>query len=119
MVKRTVALFGLYMLTPLLVGALGVSVLRGLACAEPGWKWIGGDASPSGWVTVHGPADVNVNGGRMAAQMCDPPGGNLAPTPEGAIQFWRVNPGRGGHGRDAGAETVSGNYTQGGPRHAV
>src|SRR2546428_14119323 len=89
MVKRTVALFGLYMLTPLLVGALGVSVLRGLACAEPGWKWIGGNASPSGWVTVHGPADVNVNGGEMNAKLYDAHGVTLAQTPKRWINFCR------------------------------
>src|SRR5256885_17265737 len=89
MVKRTVALFGLYMLTPLLVGALGVSVLRGLACAEPGWKWIGGDASPSGWVTVHGPADVNVNGGALDCKIDESDGGEIGHDPERLDNFWR------------------------------
>src|SRR2546428_6675889 len=93
MVKRTVALFGLYMLTPLLVGALGVSALRGLACAEPGWKWIGGDASPSGWVTVHGPADVNVNGGELPTQLAQPRGGSFAHTLESALNLSLRKPG--------------------------
>src|SRR2546430_15059584 len=110
MVKRTVALFGLYMLTPLLVGALGVSVLRGLACAEPGWKWIGGDASPSGWVTVHGPADVNVNGGQTTAKMYDPDRGTLAQAPERGIQFCRGKAGWDGSDSHVGGEKRRGDF---------
>ena len=112
MVKRTVALFGLYMLTPLLVGALGVSALRGLACAEPGWKWIGGDASPSGRVTVHGPADVNINGGQLTAKLYDPDGVTLAQTLKGSINSGRVNAVRRVHDSDVGDETMSGTYTK-------
>jgi len=87
-----------------------------LAYAEPGWKWVGGDASPSGWVTVHGLADVNINGGQLNAKLYEADGVTLAQTLKGSINSGKVTIVRRVHDSDVGDETMRGTYAK--QRHA-